>query len=79
MVEVYGEEFNEAYLRAVSNKLSDNIYRNVAVNLLDNMVRNLLEMTIDMFNKDTVEKETLRVTDKIRQLEKIKKILTSFT
>jgi hypothetical protein len=78
-IEIYGEEFNEAYLKAVSVKLSDNIYRNIAVNLLDNMVRNLLEMTIDMFNKETVERETLRVNEKIQKLENIKNILKSFS
>lgn len=78
-VEVYGEEFNEAYLRAVSSSLADKIYRTTAVCLLDKMVTALLEMTFDMFSKENVEKETNRVNEKIEKLENIKGILTKFT
>jgi len=78
-VEVYGEEFNEAYLRAVSSSLADKIYRTTAVCLLDKMVTALLEMTFDMFSKENVEKETTRVKEKIEKLENIRGILTKFT
>ena len=78
-VEVYGSTFNEAYIKAVASRLSDNIYRNIAVNLLDNMVRKLLEMTIELFNKDTVEKETIRVNEKLEKLRMTETILRRFT
>jgi signal recognition particle receptor subunit beta len=78
-VPVYSEPFNKAYLRVVSDTLSDNIYRNVSVNLLDNMVQKLLEMTIDMFNKDNVSKEKTKVAAKIQKLREISGIISTFS
>ena len=46
---------------------------------MDKMVRNLLEMTIDLFNKETVERETLRVNEKIGRLQNTKNILECFS
>lgn len=77
-VEIYGEEWNYAYLRVVAEKLTENFYRNVAVNLLDQMVEKLLEMTIDMFNKENAMKEKNRVTDKINQLQELKENISKF-
>jgi len=77
-VDVYGDDFNEAYLRSVADKLSENIYRNVAVNLLDNMVQGLLEMTIDMFSRETVLKEKKKVNDKVNKLKETKKIIEKY-
>lgn len=77
-VEIYGDTWNEAYLRAVAEKLSENIYRNVAVNLLDKMVEKLLEMTIDMFNKENAIKEKDKVSDKIKVLNELKKIISHY-
>ena len=65
---VYGTQFNDAYLRAVSTKLADNVYRNIAVNLLDNMVRSLLEMTIELFNAETIAVQQKAVGDKLVRL-----------
>jgi len=76
-LEVYSEDFNEAYLKAEACGLSDEVYRIVAVNWLDNMVRDLLEMTIEMFNPENVEKETQRVNGKIQKLSNIRDILKS--
>lgn len=77
-IELYGEAWNKAYLKAVSAKLSENIYRNVAVNLLDIMVEKLLEVTIDMFNKDNAEKEKTRIDAKIQKLKQLKAIINNF-
>lgn len=77
-VEVYGETWNDAYLRAVSEELAENCYRNVAVNLLDNMVEKLLEMTIDMFNKENAIKEKNKVNDKVKTLKELKEIIADY-
>lgn len=79
VVDVYGHAFNEAYMKAVSDKLSENIYRSVAVNLLDTMVEKLLEMTIDMFNQETVLKEKTKISDKINMLKQTKAIIESYS
>ncbi|AYV81982.1 MAG: dynamin family protein [Homavirus sp.] len=78
-VEIYSEVWNRAYLKAVSDKLAENIYRNVAVNLLDTMVRKLLEMTIDMFNKDNAMEEQAKVTEKMNNLRHIRSILKNYS
>ena len=76
-IEVYGKEWNNAYLRVVSDKLIENCYRNVAVNLLDRMVEKLLEMTIDIFNKDHALKEQNKVREKTDKLTEIRNIVAS--
>jgi len=78
IVDVYGPEFNQAYLRAVSDTLATNIYRNVAVNLLDRMVEKLLEMTIDMFNQEAVRSQKNKVDDKILKLQELRKIIERY-
>jgi len=77
-VEVYGDEWNEAYLKVVTDNLTENCYRNVAVNLLDRMVEKLLEMTMDLFNRENALKEQNKVTDKINKLNEIKEIISSY-
>jgi len=78
-VEVYGDDWNEAYLRVVCDKMAYNCYRNVAVNLLDKMVRKLIEMSLDMTNKEQALKEQNKVNQKIRMLESVKDIIQSHT
>lgn len=77
-VEVYGKEWNDAYLRVVSEKLIENCYRNVAVNLLDRMVEKLLEKCIDIFNKDYAQKEQNKVREKTDKLIEIRSIIASY-
>jgi hypothetical protein len=77
-LEVYGEEWNAAYLKVVTDKLTENCYRNVAVNLLDRMVEKLLEMCIDMFNRNTAMKEQGKVREKTNKLIEIRNIVASF-
>ncbi|QKF93607.1 dynamin superfamily protein [Fadolivirus algeromassiliense] len=77
-LEIYSDEWNEAYLRVVSDKLTENCYRNVAVNLLDRMVEKLLEMCIDMFNKENAIKEQNKVKEKTDKLIEIRNIVASF-
>ncbi len=74
-IDVYGNEWSVAYLRAIADNLAENCYRNVSVNLLDKMVQKLLEMTLDMFNKDHVAKEQNKVTEKINKLEELRTIV----
>lgn len=78
-IEVYGEEWNEAYLKVVSDNLTENCYRNVAVNLLDRMVEKLLEMCIDMFNKENAIKEQNKVKEKTEKLVEIRNIIATFS
>ena len=77
-VEVYGDIWNEAYLRAVYEKLSENVFRSVAVNLIDKMVEQLLEKTIDMFNKENAIREKDKVSEKIKKLNELKKIVSQY-
>lgn len=77
-IEVYGDEWNEAYLKVIGDKLAENCYRNVAVNLLDGMVEKLLEMAFDMFNKENAEREQHKIEEKIKKLEDIRSIITSY-
>ena len=77
-IDVYGRDFNRAYIMAVKDKLIHNIYRNVAVNLLDRMVEKLLEMTIDMFNTETVRKEKTKVQEKISKLRELRSIIERY-
>lgn len=74
-VEVYGDDWNEAYLRVVCDKMAYNCYRNVAVNLLDKMVRKLIEMSLDMTNKEQALKEQNKVTQKMQMLKGVKEII----
>lgn len=78
VVQVYSDHWNEAYLRAVADKIVENCYRNVAVNLLDKMVERLLGMTISMINKKNAEKEKSKVTDKINKLHELRIIITKY-
>lgn len=77
-LEVYGDDWNEAYLRAVARSLANNSYRNIAVNLLDKMIRMLMEMTIDMFNKEQALKEQKKVNEKVAKLTELRTIISSF-
>lgn len=77
-VEIYGDVWNEAYLRAVSEKLIENCYRNVAVNLLDRMVEKLIEKTVDILNQKQTEKEKSKITDKINKLNDLKSIILQY-
>ena len=74
-IEIYGKEWNDAYLKVVSDKIAENCYRNVAVNLLDRMVEKLLEMSFDMFNKENTLREQNKINDKIEKLNEIKSII----
>lgn len=76
-IQIYGKEWNLAYLRVVGDKLTENCYRNVAVNLLDQMVTKFLELCFDMFNKANIEKQGKKIDEKINELEKIKRIILS--
>ena len=76
-LEVYSEEWNEAYLRVVCDKLTENSYRNVAVNLLDKMVEKLLELCMDLFNKENAIKEQNKINEKVAKLTEIKNIIIS--
>lgn len=77
-LEVYGDDWNMAYLRVVGDKLTENCYRNVAVNLLDQMVTRLLEVCFDMFNKSNVEKQKRKIEEKVIKLEEIRNIVKTF-
>lgn len=77
-VEVYGEEWTNAYMQVVGDKLTENCYRNVAVNLLDQMVTRLLEVCFDMFNKTNVEKQKRKIEEKVNKLEEIRDIVKTF-
>lgn len=78
-LEVYSPEWNEAYLRVVGDKLTENSYRNVAVNLLDRMVEKLLELCMDLFNKENAIKEQNKINEKVIKLGEIKTIITSYS
>lgn len=78
-LEVYSDEWNEAYLRVVSDKLTENSYRNVAVNLLDRMVEKLLELCMDLFNKESAIKEQNKINEKVTKLTEIRTIVASYT
>lgn len=77
-IEIYGDAWDEAYLRAIADKLVENCYRNVAVNLLDRMVEKLLEMTMDIINKKHAEHEKNKITEKIIKLNELKKIISGY-
>lgn len=78
VVEIYSEPWNEAYLKAVADKIVENCYRNVAVNLLDMMVQRLLEMTVDMVSKKNAANEKKKVSDKISKLSELKRIIAKY-
>jgi hypothetical protein len=78
-LEVYGKEWNEAYLRVVGDKLTENSYRNVAVNLLDRMVEKLLELCMDLFNKENAVKEQTKINEKAMKLGEIRTIIASYS
>lgn len=78
-LEVYGSEWNEAYLRVVGDKLTENTYRNVAVNLIDKMVEKLLEFSMDLFNKENAIKEQNKINEKVVKLNEIKNIIVSYS
>lgn len=75
VVPVYGPAWTHAYLRTVGANIGENTYRNVAVNLLDRFVEKLMEMTIDMFNQENVEKEKKKIQSEIRYLNDLKAII----
>lgn len=75
-IEIYSEEWNEAYMKVVTDKITENCYRNISVNLLDSMVRGLLILTIDMFNKENVVKEQNKVNEKISKLMELRNIIS---
>ena len=77
-LEVYSPEWNEAYLKVVCDKLTENSYRNVAVNLLDRMVEKLLELCMDLFNKENAVKEQTKITEKTIKLTQIRNIIASY-
>jgi hypothetical protein len=77
-LEVYGDDWNEAYLKCVARNIANNSYRNVAVNLLDKMIRMLMEMTMDLFNKEQAIKEQKKVKEKMDKLTELRSIISSF-
>lgn len=77
-VDVFGDAWNLAYMRAVSDELVDTAFGQTAVNLLEKMVEGVLEMTIDMFNQPQAEKERKELGGKIATLKDVRAILTRF-
>ena len=77
-IEVYGEEFNQAYLKAICDKIVENCYRNVCVNLIDKMIERLLQLSFDLMNKKNLEKEKSRVSDKVAKLNELKRIISQY-
>jgi len=78
VVMVYSDPWNEAYLKAVADKIVENCYRNIAVNLLDPMIRRLLVRTVDMISKKNIEKDKAEVSEKINKLNELRKIITKY-
>jgi len=77
-MEVYSKEWNIIYLQTVSQTIAENCCRVVAVNLLCIMVRKLLEMTGDMFNKDSVLKQQEVINSKLTKLNEMRAIISEY-
>ena len=77
-VEMFGEPWTEAYLKAVNDKLIDNSYRNVGVTILDIFVRKLLEKTFDMVSKRNAERERSKVNEKLARLQDLRRIVAKY-
>jgi len=74
-LEIYSQDWKEAYTNVLVNNMIENAFRNVNVNLLDRMIETLLIMTFDILNKDHAIKEQNKINLKITKLNEIKAIL----
>lgn len=74
-LEVFSQDWTEAYSHALINSITENAYRNVATTLLDKIVESLLIMMMDILNKDNALKEQNKINQKITKLMEIKGIL----
>lgn len=77
-IEVYGSHWSNAYLSEVADRISENCYQYVAVNLIDPMVQKLLEMSIDMVNKNRIEQEQSKISEKISKLRELQQIISHY-
>ena len=78
-LEVYGPHWKNAYLYEVADRIVDSCYSYVAVNLLDTMIQQLLEMTIDLINRNRIELEQSKITEKITKLKELKPIVAEYS
>lgn len=78
VLEIYSQMWNEAYVKAVCEKIIDNCYRGVAIYLLDPMIKKLILYCIDMRNEAFLKKEKLRLVDAEAKLMETRKIIQSF-
>ena len=77
-IEVYGDVWTQAYLTAVSKKITEDCFRHVGVHLIDVMVKKLMEMSIDMFDKNYVYLEENKIAEKITELERLKRVISKY-
>jgi len=74
-LEVFSQDWTEAYTHALINSITENAYRNIATSLLDLLIEKLLIMMMDILNKDNALKEQNKINQKIAKLIEIKEIL----
>lgn len=78
IVEVYGDEWTEAYMNIVAERLANNFYRTVTTNFFDIMMEKCLEMVMDMANKETLNKRQNKISEAIYELNNLKSELSKY-
>lgn len=76
-IDLYGEDFNKAYLRSVINNLAVNCYRIVEVNLINKMMVEILTSVLSL-NKESAHRENDEIVSKIQALMQLKSTLIKY-
>ena len=77
-VEIFGDIWNAAQIKATRRRYAYDCYRVVVVYLLRGIVPKLIEMSFDMINKKNAQLEALKMDAKINKLTSLRRTIVSF-
>jgi hypothetical protein len=77
-IEVYGEEFNRAYVLSIAEIIADDITRSVHESFTEILSLELLRKSAKLLNKDGLKQQQQEIENKHRRLDHLDKILVHF-
>eukprot|EP00658_Telonema_sp_P-2_P084539 TRINITY_DN9408_c0_g1_i3.p2 TRINITY_DN9408_c0_g1~~TRINITY_DN9408_c0_g1_i3.p2 ORF type:complete len:134 (+),score=43.62 TRINITY_DN9408_c0_g1_i3:167-568(+) len=75
-VTMYNKEWTEAYMRVLTKRVSDDMFRIMSVRLLEPLIFESIQFSLNLFNSNsTVIREAKMATKDADELEEIKHVL----
>ena len=75
-VELFNQEWTNAYLRLVSKRVSDDVFRILAVRMVEPLAFECIQYSLNLFSaKGSIGRESEQEMKKVEELEEIKELL----